>query len=114
MNSDKEILKEKNRLLEIVKDINLEKKDSILGLIDNLSFMKVQLQKYMDDMNKNGTIELFSQSPNQKPYERVRPVVKEYNSMLRNYHNAVKQFMLTLPKDDTEEIDDGFEELVNR
>lgn len=44
------------------------------------------------DISEKGDYKLFSQSENQAPYERERPVAKQYNSRDQSYQRGIKQF----------------------
>ena len=57
---------------------------------------------------------MFSQSENQEPYERERPVARQYQSMNKNYQSIVKQLSDLLPKEVQQtETNDGFDDFVN-
>ena len=104
--------KEKAKLTELFKEVDPAKLETVEGLIENACFMYATLQEYSNDIIKNGSIEMFRQSENQQAYERVRPVVKEYNTMIRNYREIIRQLLRLLPNEVEE--DDGFLELVRR
>lgn len=104
----REIKKEIKRLEEIYKDIDVKRKDLIPGLIENAAFVRVTLKYLAEDLKKNGTTEMFSQSENQTPYSRRRPEADLYNTMTGNYLKFIKQLDDMLPKaveKPTEKID---------
>lgn len=68
------------------------------GLIDRAAYMRITLDDMEEDIDENGRVEMFSQSEHQEPYERERPVVKQYIQMSRNYQSIVKQLDDKLPK----------------
>ena len=109
MDKGKLITKEKKRLIEKYKDLPEDTLSIVEGLIDEASFMRVELSDMRIDMIENGRVELFSQSEKTEPYERERPVVRQYAQMVRNYQNIIKQLDEKLPKQIIAEKDDGFD-----
>lgn len=108
---EKDVRKEINKLNRIFKPLNKEQLELAQGLIESAGFMIVTIREYQQDMLENGTIELFSQSDKQQAYERIRPVAKEYDTMIKNYRAIMKQLYTLLP--DSSLYDDGFEEFIN-
>lgn len=107
------ITKEEKRLRESYSKIP----DNIMqvadGLIRRAAYMRVSLEDYEIDLDENGYVEMFSQSPNTDPYERERPVARLYNTMNKNYQSIVKQLADLLPKQkDEPPKDDGFDKFV--
>lgn len=94
----REIKKEIKRLEEIYKDIDVKRKDLLPGLIENAAFTRITLKYLAEDLKKNGTTEMFSQSENQTPYSRRRPEADLYNTMTGNYLKFIKQLDDMLPK----------------
>lgn len=108
------IKKENKRLRNKYKDLPKDFLEIVDGLIDEAAFMRIELQDMKEDMIKNGRIEPFSQSVNAEPYDRERPVVRQYNQMVRNYQNIIKQLDEKLPKNpENIEKSDGFDEFIN-
>lgn len=115
---EKLIKKEKARLTRIYKEIAVNKKNTILGLIERASFMRVSLDELEKDLNIYGFTEPFSQG-DQEPYERKRPTADVYNSMNTRYQKIIKQLTDLLPKEEkikaeTDEFDsfiDGREDV---
>lgn len=107
---DRRIKAELKKLKTIFKDLD---KDSLWlhdGLIHRAAFMRITLEDYETDINENGSVEMFSQSPDQKPYERARPVMQFYNTTNKNYQSIIKQLTDLLPK---EEKDNTLEMIVD-
>lgn len=103
---------EKDRLTEIYKDIEQRKKDTVRGLIERCAYMRVTLEDFEEDLDKNGFTEKFSQG-NQEPYDRKRPIAEMYQGMNTSYQKAIKQLTDLLPKEAAgTTADDGFEEFV--
>lgn len=88
-------------------------KDLPIGrLIERAAFMKVTLEDIEADINKNGYTEMFTQSENAEPYERRRPCVETYNTMIKNYTSVCKQLQEFLPKTEIKK-DSGTDEFTN-
>jgi hypothetical protein len=104
---------EEKRLRSFYKDIEKNKIGIADGLILRASYMRITLEDYEADLNKNGYVELFSQSEKLEPYERERPVARLYNSMNANYQKIIKQLFDLLPKESQKVEDDGFDTFVN-
>lgn len=113
MEKDRRINKEEKRLKKIYKDIEGKKKDTVVGLIQRLAYLRVTLEDFEEDLNTNGFTELFQQGDKQAPYERKRPVADLYNTMNTSYQKGLKQLTDLLPKEQIKEEDDGFDEFVH-
>ena len=110
----KDIKKEKSRLAKQFREIDKKSRAVVDGLIEQAAFLRVQLQELADDINQNGTTELFAQGKDQEPYERQRPAANVYNSMNANYQKIIKQLNELLPKPvKNTEVKDGFRDFVN-
>lgn len=114
MEKDKRIKKEENRLKKIYKDIEGKKKDTVIGLIQRVAYLRVTLEDFEKDLDENGFTEWFKQGKDQDPYERKRPVADLYNTMNTAYQKSIKQLTDLLPKEVAvvKEADDGFETFV--
>lgn len=112
MAKDKRIKKEETRLNAIYKDIEDKKKSTVAGLIQRVAYMRVTLEDFEKDLDKNGFTELFQQGEKQSPYQRKRPVADLYNTMNTAYQKSIKQLTDLLPKDSTKEEDDGFNDFI--
>lgn len=114
MEKDKRIKKEENRLKKIYKNIEYNKKDTVIGLIQRLAYLRVTLEDFEKDLDQNGFTELFQQGEKQSPYERKRPVADLYNTMNTSYQKGIKQLTDLLPKEiKVSDEDDGFEDFIN-
>jgi len=71
---------------------------AVEGLIKRIAFMQVMLEDLEADINQNGTVEVFSQTPGIE-YERERPAARIYNTTIKNYTSACKQLFDLLPND---------------
>ena len=74
--------------------------------------MRVSLDDMEEDLNVYGFTEMFQQG-GQEPYERERPVAKQYNSMNTSYQKIIKQLTDLLPKQVEQQKDDGFDSFVS-
>ncbi len=110
---DEQIKKEKLRLNRIYKNIAKENKSIIEGLIQRAAYMRITLEWMELDLDKNGYIEMFSQSEKAEPYERQRPIASLYNTMNKNYQSIIKQLSDLIPKQEAKIKDDGFDSFVN-
>ena len=114
MEKDKRIKREETRLKNIYKNIEDKKKETVIGLIQRVAYLRVTLEDFEKDLDKNGFVEMFQQGEKQSPYERKRPVADLYNTMNTAYQKAIKQLTDLLPKEieDKKEDDDGFNEFI--
>jgi len=94
---EERIKDEDKRLRKIYKDLPADVLKLYDGLIKRAAFMRVALEDYEKDLNESGHTEMFTQSEKTEPYERERPVVRLYNSMVRNYKDVMKQLAEKLP-----------------
>ena len=104
---------EEARLRKNYKEIKRDKAAIVDGLIRRAAYMRISLEDMENDLDDKGFYELFSQSESQEPYERERPVARQYQSMNKNYQSIIKQLSDLLPKElPKSEGDDGFESFV--
>ena len=114
MDKEARIKKEITRLKNIYKDIESNKKETVIGLIQRLAYIRISLEDFEKDLDQNGFVELFSQSEKQAPYERKRPVADLYNTMNTSYQKGIQQLTDLLPKETVViNDDDDFEEFIN-
>lgn len=106
------IRRENKRLREKYKNLPEDTLAIVDGLIDQAAFMRIELDDMQKDILDHGRVELFSQSEKTDPYERERPVVKQYNTTIRSYQNIIRQLDEKLPKEIIESGDDGFDAFV--
>lgn len=104
------IRREKKRLKEIYKNLPEDSTDVVEGLIDRAAFLRPTLEDLEEDMIENGTTEEFSQGK-EEPYDRERPVVRQYNALLKNYQQIINKLDDIQPTMQAEELiyDDGFD-----
>lgn len=106
------ITKEERRLKRNYKDIQKDKSAVVEGLIRRAAFMRATLEDMELDLDERGFVEMFAQG-DQEPYERERPVARQYQQMNKNYQSIIKQLSDLLPKEPIKQKeDDGFESFV--
>ena len=104
----KQITAEKNKLLKIFEKSDNNVKKIVSSLIDNASYMKVELANLKKHNIKHGIKEFYMNGKGQFGYkESVES--KTYNNMIKNYINVIKQLNEYLPKGEKINTDDGFE-----
>lgn len=105
---NRQITNEKNKMLNIFKDLDDNTKKIATPLIENASYMKVELAHLKKYNIKNGIKEFYMNGKGQFGYkESVES--KTYNTMIKNYIAVIKQLNDILPKDKTINSDDDFE-----
>lgn len=106
------ITREERRLKRNYKDIQKDKSSVVEGLIRRAAFMRATLEDMELDLDERGFVEMFAQGE-QEPYERERPVARQYQQMNKNYQSIIKQLSDLLPKEPIKQKeDDGFESFV--
>ena len=110
---DKETLvnREINRLTNLFKDIDKNKRLTAKGLIEEASFMKATLQELKIMIDESGPIDEMPQG--EYSILREHPALKSYNTMVQRYTNIINQLTNLHPKEEMKkEVDDGFEAFV--
>lgn len=101
--NDKQVTKERERLLEIYKDIPGDKLKVAEGLIIQAARLRVMLNYMWQDIQDNGEYDMFQQSDKAPPYERERPVARLYTTRDQSYQRVIKQLTDLLPKESNED-----------
>ena len=109
---EQKIETEKKRLLRIYSNIDVKKKNTVVGLIERAAFIRVKLKMLEDDINIYGFTEWFSQGE-QEPYKRQRPEAQIYCSLNTGYQKIIKQLSDLLPKEQVKTESDGFDNFVS-
>ena len=109
---DKMIKKEFSKLKRIYKDIEKDKKDTVLSLMQNAAFMSITLTDLQETINREGVISEYQNGENQWGTKKS-PEVETYNTMIKNYMNIIKQLTDLLPKPEAKKVDDGFDLFVS-
>ena len=90
---------ETRRLNRIYKNLPVGKKEIASGLIAEAARLRVLLNQLWADIQENGTTEAFSQSPETEPYERERPIARQYLTANKNYQSIIANLDKMVPQD---------------
>ena len=96
---NKKIKKEKQKLKKIFNKIDKNRQTIVEKLIDNVAFMSITLDELKENIKKYGVKETYMNGNNQFGFKESIES-KTYNTMLKNYMNAVKQLIDLLPDDE--------------
>ncbi len=101
------------RLTRLFKDIESNRRLTAKGLIEEAAFMKITLQELKKEIDKEGPIDEMQQGD--YSILREHPALKAYNTMVQRYTNIINQLTNLHPKEEIKkEVDDGFDDFVNR
>ncbi|WP_261766473.1 hypothetical protein [Halolactibacillus halophilus] len=89
---------EVERLKKLFKNIPKDQLDVAEGLIIQAARLRILLDDNWKDILENGEYEKFSQSENQVPYDRKRPIVENYDNRDKTYQAIIKQLTDLLPQ----------------
>ena len=104
---EKEVKKEKNRLTKLFKGHVPDNQMKLIeGLIIQASRLRILMNDAWVDICENGRYEYFSQSEKMEPYERERPIVKQFATYDKSYQAIIKQLAGYLPP----EVEDKLKE----
>ena len=87
------------RLKRTYKNLPDNKKAIAEGLIIEAARLKILADKLWADLEEKGTVEYFSQSEDQDPYERERPAARQYVSVNKNYQSIIDKLDKMIPPD---------------
>lgn len=90
------------RLKKVLKDIPKNQMLTVDGLVTQAARLRILLDDNWKDIAENGEYEMFSQSKNQIPYERKRPIVETYDNRDRTYKEIMKQLFEMIPAEGNE------------
>lgn len=93
---------EQARLSNIFKNIPKNQLEVAEGLIIQAARLRVLLDDNWRDILENGEYEQFQQSKDQKPYDRKRPIVENYDNRDKTYKDILKQLNDLLPQQNNE------------
>jgi transcriptional regulator with XRE-family HTH domain len=89
---------ETKRLKDLFKSIPETQLNVAEGLITQAARLRILLDDNWKDILENGEYEKFSQSENQVPYDRKRPIVENYDNRDKTYQSIIKQLNDLLPQ----------------
>src|SRR5699024_12851315 len=93
---------EHNRLKNLFKHIPKNQLDGAEGLITQAARLRILLDYNWKDILENGEYEKFSQSRDQVPYDRKRPIVENYDNRDKTYQSIIQQLTELLPRKTTD------------
>lgn len=96
------VTEEKERLSSLFSDIPKDQLELAEGLIVQAARLRILLDDNWRDILENGEYEKFSQSKDQRPYDRKRPIVENYDNRDRTYKEIIKQLNDLLPQQNNE------------
>ena len=79
------------RLTDIYKGLPQNQFAVAHGLIVQAARLRVRLDRLWAEIQKNGEVEMFSQSERTEPYERERPAARLFTATDKNYQSIIKQ-----------------------
>lgn len=87
-----------NRLKPFFENTSPDKKALAEDLINQAGFMKSVLKRLQDDIEKEGTVDEYSNGATQSGM-KISAKMQSYNSMIKNYIAINKQLSCLLPKE---------------
>lgn len=90
------IKKEENRLKRIFKNLDKNKKDTVLSLIKNAAFMSITLEDLQEEINLNGCVSEYQNGENQFGFKKS-PEVDIHIAMTKNHASIIKQLCELVP-----------------
>ena len=93
------IAKEKKKINKLFVKIDKNKRAVVEKLIENVAFMYVTLDELKEDIKMYGVKETYMNGSNQFGFKESIES-KTYNTMLKNYMNAIKQLIDLLPEEE--------------
>lgn len=99
---DELVKQEIERLNNLLRNVDENKRKSVDSLISNAAFMTVTLQDLQKEINKNGVTEEYKNGANQYGIKRSA-AVDVYNTMIKNHVSVMKQLGELVPKTETSE-----------
>ena len=113
VSKDTLVNREINRLTNLFKDIDANKRLTAKGLIEEASFMKATLQELKEMIDEHGPIDEMPQG--EYSILREHPALKSYNTMVQRYTNIINQLTNLHPKEEIkQEVDDGFDDFLKK
>lgn len=113
IDKDRLVNNEITRLNNLFKDIDRNRRLTAKGLIEEAAYMKITLQELKVEIDKEGPIDEMQQGD--YSILREHPALKSYNTMVQRYTNIIDKLTNLHPKEEIKkEVDDGFDDFVNR
>ena len=96
LTKDEKIKKEINRLKKVFKDLDKNKLDTVISLIQNAAFMAVSLEELQNSINEKGYISEYQNGENQFGTKKS-PEVEIHIAMTKNHSAIIKQLAEMVP-----------------
>ena len=90
------IQREKDRLSEIFKDLELNKRKTCAALIDRAAFITISLEDLEEQLNASGWIEPYQNGENQSGMKKAA-AADVHISLTKNLNTIVKQLLDLVP-----------------
>lgn len=90
------IQREKDRLSEIFKDLELNKRKTCSALIDRAAFITISLEDLEEQLNETGWVEQYQNGENQSGMKKAA-AADVHISLTKNLNTIVKQLLDLVP-----------------
>lgn len=90
------VKREKDRLLEIFKDLEENKLNTCQALIDRAAFITVSLEDLEEQLNETGWVEVYQNGENQSGMKKAA-AADVHISLTKNLNAIVKQLLDLVP-----------------
>lgn len=107
MTTEKLVRKEYNRLKKNYKELPPDTLKVVDGLLTQAARLRVSLDEAWEDIQNNGSYELFTQSDKTDPYERERPITRIYTQREQNYQKIIQQLTDLLKSNTKDDLSGG-------
>ncbi|AFA49835.1 hypothetical protein Awo_c31070 [Acetobacterium woodii DSM 1030] len=106
LEKEKKIRAEKNRILKIYKNMQMDKDiiKVLEGLISDAAFMRVSIEELKQKLIKEGLMEKFKNGS--QVFDRERPEAKAFRDYGKQYDNIMKQLIDLMPAKEQKEEQD--------
>lgn len=112
LEKEKKIRAEKNRILKIYKNMQMDKDiiKVLEGLISDAAFMRVSIEELKEKLIKEGLIEKFKNGS--QVFNRERPEAKAFRDYAKQYDNIMKLLIDLMPVQVKEEEQDQLTKFI--
>lgn len=86
-----------NQLINQCGDMDEKRREIAKGICKVTAFSYIEALELMEDVLKNGWVEMFSQSDKAEPYERTRPTSDILMRLFEKYSKGIAQLNGMLP-----------------
>lgn len=96
LTKEERVAKEKRRLLKLFKDLEPNKRQTCLALIDRAAFITVSLQDIEDQLNEIGWTEYYQNGETQSGWKKSA-AADVHISLTKNLNAIIKQLLELVP-----------------